>query len=79
MLLTVPEELAQRFEAAAVQRGISAEQLAVEVLAEHAPTVTGPRQRSFRFIGAGTAADSGPTDIHALRQKFAECKSVAGI
>ena len=72
MLVAVPEELAQRLEAVAIQRGISAEELAVEVLAEHAPTVVVSRQRKFRFIGAGTSAVSATTHIHVLRRELAE-------
>ena len=44
----IPEELAERLAAEAAERGTSAEEIAAEVLASHAPR---PHGRSLPFVG----------------------------
>jgi hypothetical protein len=65
--LDVPADVMARFERAAAQCGISAADLAAEVLAEHAPSTEPVRRRQLGFVGAGASGDARPTDIHRLR------------
>ncbi len=56
MTVNVPGEIARRLEAAAAARGVTAEELAAEVLTENAPDVDAvPRRRKLSFAGIGAS------------------------
>ncbi len=56
MTVNVPDEIARRLEAAAAVRGITVEELVVQVLADNAPQVDpAPRRRHLGFIGIGAS------------------------
>ncbi len=65
MTVNVPDEVARRFAVAAAARGVTAEELAAEVLAENAPEIDEvPRRRhlSFGAIGASKHGISHQVD-----------------
>jgi hypothetical protein len=60
IVVHLPEELSERLIAAAVERGVSAEQLAVETIDAHLVTpqvvearLSGSARRRFGFVGMG--------------------------
>lgn len=56
MTVNVPGEIARRLEAAAAARGVTAEELAAEVLTENAPDVdAAPRRRKLSFAAIGAS------------------------
>ena len=56
MIVNVPDEVARRLEAAAAARGVTVEELAVEVLAVNTPAVgETPRRRRLGFVGIGVS------------------------
>lgn len=56
MTVNVPDEVARRFAAAAAARGVTAEELAAEVLAENVPEVDeAPRRRRLTFGAIGAS------------------------
>lgn len=71
-IVHLPDELARRLEAEATRRGVSVEELTVEVLEDHydaeaAPATGGDALRAF--IGAFDSGDPdwAGTDTHVLR------------
>jgi hypothetical protein len=66
--LTLPDDVARRLEAAAVARGVSAEQLALEVLSGvESPTVTAEGRAALKaFVGSGFG-DGSRFDIQEAR------------
>jgi len=74
LVVHVPEELARRVEAVAAERGVSAEQVAVEAIKERLG-IDGPRQQVPSFIGigaSGTAEPIGGRHREIIRQHFAD-------
>ncbi len=73
----LPEDLAARVEAAAAQRGVSAETVVAQAVAAHLPAQhdddddTDPLEA---FIGSGDSGDPSwaARDIHQLRHELAE-------
>lgn len=56
MTVNVPEDVARRLEAAAAARGVTVEEIAAEVLTEHASDVgDAPRRRHLSFAGIGAS------------------------
>jgi len=56
MTVHVPGEVARRLEAAAAARGVTVEELAAEVLADHVPSVEAvSRHRRLSFAGIGSS------------------------
>jgi plasmid stability protein len=56
MTVNVPDGVARRLEAAAAARGVTAEELAAEVLADNVPDVDeAPRRRRLSFVGIGAS------------------------
>lgn len=56
MIVNVPDEVARRLEVAAAARGVTVEELAVEVLAENTPAVgEAPRRRRLGFVAIGAS------------------------
>jgi hypothetical protein len=75
--LTIPDDTARQIAAAAAGRGTTAEQLATEMLIEHAPPAgTIRRRRQLGFIGAGSSGDTRPTDIARLRREVADQRTM---
>jgi hypothetical protein len=76
LVVHLPEDLAARVEAAAAQRGVSAEQVVAQAVAAHLPAQHGDDDTDplEAFIGSGDSGD--PTlaarDIHQLRHELAE-------
>lgn len=59
----VADDIAEQLAAVAAQRGVSAEDLAADVLTQHAPTVQEPASTTshrFAFVGIGS---SGRSDL----------------
>jgi len=77
--LIVPDELAQRLQAAAVARGVSVEQLAVEILSRvDAPAPDGEPETALEsFLGTG-AGNGARFDIHDARRDLAERRRAGG-
>lgn len=67
MRLTVPEETAERLANEAAERGTSAEDVAAEVLIEHAAG-----KRRLRFIGIGHSGqpDAAARSEEIIREQF---------
>ncbi len=67
MTVNVPDEVARRLEAAAVARGVTVEELAVEVLTDNAPAIkAAPRRRHLEFVGIGASKDGISHQIDEL-------------
>ncbi len=77
--LTLPDDVARRLEAAAAARGVTVEQLAVEVLGGvESPAVTAEGRSALEtFIGSG-ASDGSPFDIHEARRELAQRRLAGG-
>jgi plasmid stability protein len=77
--LTLPDDVAQRLEAAAAARGVSVEQLAVEVLSgvDSPPVTAEGRSALEAFVGSG-AGDGSSFDIHEARHELAERRLAGG-
>jgi hypothetical protein len=68
--IEVPDDVAERVNAAAAERGVPTEQLAGEAVVEKFP----PRRR-LSFIGLGHSAQTGaPKSLEDLRRELAEAK-----
>jgi hypothetical protein len=79
LTVTVPDELARRLQAAAAARGVSVEQLAVEVLSGvDTPIDDGEARAALEaFIGAG-AGDGTRFEIHDARRDLAARRRADG-
>jgi len=65
MIVHVPDDIARRLETAAAARGLTADELATEVLSSHVPEVSALSQRrrlSFAGVGASTQGISHQVD-----------------
>ena len=73
LIVHLPDELAHRLEAVASERGVSAEQLAVEAIENRLGISERPRQApSFIGIGAsGTTEPIGRLHREVIRERFA--------
>ena len=81
MVVTVilPDEFVARLRAEAARRGISVDDVVVE-LAERLPTVEAPRRaRRLGFIGLGSSGRTGPMDIRLERAELAAQREAEGI
>jgi hypothetical protein len=63
--VTVPDEIAERLATEAAERGTSVEEVAAEVLQQHAPSH--PRGHRFSFIGIARAKPGTPSAAEAER------------
>lgn len=63
--VTIPDDVAERLAAEAAQRGTSAEDLAADVLRQHAPSAPG---RSLSFIGMFDAPADATSVAEAERR-----------
>ncbi len=74
LVVHLPDELARRVEAVAAERGVSAEQVAVEAIEERLGA-DGMRRRVPSFIGIGASGTTEPIGRHhreIIRQHFAD-------
>jgi hypothetical protein len=71
MIVTVPESVARRLEAAAAARGISVDEIATEVLAAHTPEPSHPMQARRHLALAGIGA-SGHGLSHRIDEMLAD-------
>lgn len=76
----LPEPLAARLAAEAAQRGLTVEDVALEVLADrYAPAdVDDAEDALVAFIGCGSSGRTEPFDIHQARSELAARKLAAG-
>lgn len=63
--VTVPDEVAERLASEAAERGTSAEDLAADLLRQHAPA---GRRRSFPFIGIADGLPGAPSAAELERR-----------
>lgn len=77
MALTVqlPDEIAARVQAAAADRGVSADEVVVEAVRAQLPG----HETLKAFIGVGASGDRRPFEIHDARRKLAERKFADGV
>ena len=71
MIVTVPESVARRLEAATAARGISVDEIATEVLAAHTPEPSHPMQVRRHLALTGTGA-SGHGLSHRIDEMLAD-------
>jgi predicted transcriptional regulator len=74
LVVHLPEELSRRVEAVAAERGVSAEQVAVEAIEERVGTPEAPR-RAPNFIGIGSSGAGeaiGRRHREIIREHFAD-------
>jgi hypothetical protein len=71
IVVTVPDDVARRLEAAAAARGIGVHELAVELLAEHTPEPSRPTEARRRLVLAGIGA-SGTGLSHRIDEMLAD-------
>jgi hypothetical protein len=62
--VTVPDDIAERLASEAAERGTTTEDLAADVLRQHAPAT---RSRSLSFIGIADALPGAPSAAEAER------------
>ncbi|MDP9072705.1 MAG: hypothetical protein M3N98_00790 [Actinomycetota bacterium] len=77
LVVHLPEDLAARVEAAAAQRGVSADAVVAQAVAAHLPAQHGDDDDTDpleAFIGSGDSGDASwaARDIHQLRHELAE-------
>ncbi len=75
----LPDDLATRLEAEAARRGMTAEELAAEVIRDHLPAegrATGEALEAFFGVGGSETAE--PSDIKRIRREVAERKLAEG-
>ena len=63
--VTIPDDVAERLASEAAERGISAEDLAADLLRQHVPPSRG---RSLSFIGMFDGVPGGPSVAELERQ-----------
>ena len=77
--VNLPDELGARLRAEAARRGISVDDVVVE-LAERLPTVEAPRRaHRLSFIGLGSSGRTAPMDIRLERAELAARRDAEGI
>ena len=76
----LPEDLAARLAAEAGRRGLSMDELLVEIVADRLSTVVEPSDPDSleAFIGCGASGTREPFDIHAARTGLAGRKLAEG-
>ena len=73
MVITLPDEEAQKLNAAAVRLGVSVDEVARALVADHLPAVT-PVERSRALLEAfvgSVSGDGSSFDVHEARRKLA--------
>ena len=78
MTVHLPEDLASRLAAEAHRRGLSVDELLVQLVADRLPTIGECSDPLEAFIGCGASGQHEPFDIHAARAKMAERKLAEG-
>lgn len=71
LIVTVPDDVARRLEAAAAARGISIDEIATEVLAAHTPEPSHPMHARRQLALAGIGA-SGHGLSHRIDEMLAD-------
>lgn len=74
----LPEDLAARLAAEADRRGLSMDELLVEIVADRLPTIAERSDPLEAFIGCGASGTREPFDIHAARTELAGRKLAEG-
>lgn len=80
MVITFPDEAADRLRAAAVSRGVSVDEVAVDLVVEHLPAVDQTdraRAALQAFIGS-VSGDGSRFDIHVARRELAQRRHAHG-
>jgi plasmid stability protein len=62
----IPDDVAARLAAAAAERGVSAEEVAADLLTQNAPTAAS-NPNGFAFIGVGAGRPGAPSAAEAER------------
>jgi hypothetical protein len=76
----LPDELAHRLEAEAARRGMTAEELAAQVIRDHLPVEGGETVGALdAFFGVGDSGTQEPFDIKRIRRETADRKLAEGV